>query len=145
MEPTKHDAEARLKDAEEMETAVRARTPQEHRLYFATGLAFLLYGPVLDLIDDGTNPGATVAAPLIVVAILAVTVATHLPYWRRYRQVRTRRTPKWLEWALAAWGAAALLGLGILLNGTIGYAFTLGGIVGAVPSLLWAQRLQRTA
>ena len=35
--------------------------------------------------------------------------------------------------------------LGILLDGTIGFSFTLGGIVGAVPFLLWAQRLRRTA
>ena len=42
-------------------------------------------------------------------------------------------------------GAAALFSLGILLDGTIGFSFTLGGIVGAVPFLLWAERLRRTA
>ena len=134
-----------LKDAGKMETAVRARVPQEHPLYFATGLSFVLYGPVLDLLVNGAGRGATVAAPLIVVAILAVTVATHLPYWRRYRQVRMRRTPKWVEWALALWGAAALFTLGILLDGALGFSFTLGGLLGAVPSLLWAERLRRTA
>ena len=144
MEPMKQDAEAMLKDAGKIETAVRARAPKEHPLYVATGLAFVLSGPVFDLLNDGTDRGATVVT-LMVVAVLAVMVATHLPYWRRYRQVRNRTTPKRLEWALAAWGATALFGLGILLNGTIGFAFTLGGIVGAVPSLLWAWRLRRTA
>ena len=67
------------------------------------------------------------------------------PYLRRYRQVRTRKTPKWLEWALAAWAAGALFLLGILLDGTIGFSFTLGGIVGAVPFVLWGERLRRTA
>jgi hypothetical protein len=59
--------------------------------------------------------------------------------------VRTRSTPKWLEWALGLWSAAALFFVGIALDGTIGFSFTLGGIVGAVPFLLWAQRLRRTA
>ena len=143
MEPTRQDAEAMLKDAGGIETAVRARAPQEHPLYFATGLVFVLAGLLFDL--GGDNSGAAVAVTVVGVLVLAVMAGTHVPYWRRYRQVRTRSTPKWLEWALAACGAAALFGLGILLNGTIGFAFTLGGIVGAVPSLLWAWRLRRTA
>ena len=133
-----------LKDAGGIESAVRARAPQEHPLYFATGLVYVLAGLVFDLGGDGGDR-AGVAVTVLGVLVLAVMAGTHVPYWRRYRQVRTRRTPKWLEWALAAWGAAALFGLGILLNGTIGFAFTLGGIVGAVPSLLWAERLRRTA
>ena len=68
-----------------------------------------------------------------------------LRYLRRYRQVRTRSTPKWLEWALGLWSAVALFSIGFLLDGTIGFSFTLGGIVGAVPFLLWAERLRRTA
>lgn len=143
MEPTRQDAEAMLKDVGGIESAVRARVPQEHPLYFATGLTFVLAGPLFDLGGDGG--GAGVAVTVLGVLILAVMAGTHLPYWRRYRQVRTRRTPKWLEWALAAWGAAALFVLGSLLNGTIGFAFTLGGILGAVPSLLWAERLRSTA
>jgi hypothetical protein len=123
---------------------VRARAPQEHPLYFATGLTFVLAGLLFDLGGD-SGDGAGVAVTVLGVLVLAVMAGTHVPYWLRYRQVRNRSTPKWLEWALAAWGAAALFGLGILLNGTIGFAFTLGGIVGAVPSLLWAERLRRTA
>ena len=133
-----------LKDACGIETAVRARAPQEHPLYFATGLVYMLAGLLFDLGGDESG-GAAVAVTVVGVLVLAVMAGTHVPYWRRYRQVRTRSTPKRLEWALAAWGAAALFALGILLNGTIGYAFTLGGIVGAVPSLLWAERRRRTA
>lgn len=133
-----------LKGAGGIESAVRARAPREHPLYFASGLVFVLGGPIFDLRGDGSG-GATVAVTIIGVLVLAVTAATNVPYLRRYRQVRKRSTPKWLEWALAAWGAAALFGLGILLNGTLGFSFTLGGIVGAVPSLLWAERLRRTA
>ena len=144
MEPTRQDAEAMLKDAGGIESAVRARAPQEHPLYFATGLVYVLAGLVFDLGGDDSG-GAAVAVTVLGVVLLAVMAVTHVPYWRRYRQVRKRSTPKWLEWALAAWGAAALFGLGILLDGTIGFAFTLGGIVGAVPSLLWAERLRRTA
>lgn len=115
-------------------------------LYFAMGLVFVLAGLLVDLGGgDDDSGGAGVAAVTVVgVVVLAVMVATHVPYWLRYRQVRKRSTPKWVEWALAAWGAAALSVLGILLNGTVVFAFTLGGIVGAVPSLLWAERLRRT-
>jgi uncharacterized YccA/Bax inhibitor family protein len=143
MEPTKQDAEAMLKGAGEIETAVRARAPQEHPLYVAMGLTILLVGLAVDLNDAGGAAGM-VGATLVLVA-LAVTVGTNVPYLRRYRQVRMRRTPKWLEWALGLWSAAALFSLGILLDGTLGFSFTLGGIVGAVPFLLWAQRLRRTA
>lgn len=145
MEPTRQDAEAMLKDAGGIESAVRARAPQEHPLYFAMGLGFVCTGLFFDLGGDNDSVGAAVAVAVLAVALLAVMVATHFPYWRRYRQVWKRSTPKWLDWALAAWGAATLFVLGILLNGTIGFAFTLGGIVGALPSLLWAERLRRTA
>ena len=145
MEPTRQDAEAMLKDVGGIESAVRARAPQEYPLYFATGLTFVLAGLLFDLGGDDSGGGAAVAVMGVGVVLLAVMAGTHVPYWLRYRQVRTRSTPKRLEWALAAWGAAALFGLGFLLDGTIGFAFTLGGIVGAVPFLLWARRLRATA
>lgn len=145
MEPTKQDAEAMLKDAGEIESAVRARAPREHPLYFAMGLACLLNGLFFDLGGDNDSVAAAAAVAVLAVVLLAVVATTHLPYWRRYRQVRKRNTPKWLEWALAAWAAAALFLLGFLLDATTGFAFTLGGIVGAAPFLLWAERLRRTA
>jgi len=132
-----------LKDAGEIETAVRARSPQEHPLYVAMGLTTLLLGLAVDLSAAG-GVASVVGATLVLVAI-AVTVVTNGAYFLRYRQVRMRSTPKWLEWALGLWSAAALFFLGILLDGTIGFSFSLGGIVGAVPFLLWAQRLRRTA
>ena len=133
-----------LNDAGGIESAVRARAPQEHPLYFAMGLAFVINGLFFDL-GDNDGFGAAVAVAVLVAVFLAVLLATHVPYWRRYRQVRVRSTPKWLEWALAAWAAAALFLLGTLLDDTIGFSFTLGGIVGAAPFLLWAERLRRTA
>ncbi len=145
MEPTQQDAEAMLKDAAGIETAVRARAPQEYPLYFAMGFGFVCCGLFFDLGGDNDGVGAAVAVAVLAAVLLAVMVGTHVPYLRRYRQVRTRSTPAWLEWALAAWAAAALFFLGILLEGTIGFSFTLGGIVGAVPFLLWAERLRRTA
>ncbi len=144
MEPTKHDAEAMLRDAGKIETAVRARAPQEYPLYVGMGLTLLLIGPAVDL-NAASGVAAGVLGAALVVAAIAVTVGTNLRYLRRYRQVRTRRTPKWVEWALGLWSAAALLGIGNLLDDTIGFSYTLGGIVGAVPFLLWARRLRRTA
>jgi hypothetical protein len=144
MEPTKQDAKAMLEDAGTIETAVRARAPQEYPLYVGMGLTIVLIGLVSDL-NDGAGVASVVGAALALVVIVAVTVGTNVPYLRRHLQVRTRSTPKWLEWALGLWSAAALFSLGILLDGTIGFSFTLGGIVGAVPFQLWAQRLRRTA
>jgi membrane associated rhomboid family serine protease len=143
MKPTKQDAEAMLKDAGEIGTAVRARAPQEYPLYVGRGLTVLLIGLACDLNDAG-GLASVVGATLVLVA-LAVTVGTNGTYLRRYRQVRRRSTPRWLEWALGLWSAAALFSLGISLDGTIATSFTLGGIVGAVPFLVWALRLRRTA
>ncbi len=142
MEPTKRDAETMLTDAGEIESAVRARTPQEHQLYAAMGLVFVLIGLIVDLGDDD-GVGATVAVAVAAVVALVVLGASHVPYLRRYRQVRVRRTPMWLEWALGCWAAVALFSLGMLLDGTVGFSYTLGGVVGAVPFLLWAGRLRR--
>ncbi|RYB88535.1 hypothetical protein EUA06_20585 [Nocardioides glacieisoli] len=142
MEPTEHNAEAMLKAAEKVGTAVRTRVPQERPLYVGMGVTILLIGLAVDLNNAGgvaSLVGATAAA-----VALAITVGTNVPYLRRYRQVRTRSTPHWLEWALGLWSALALFVLGNLLDGTVGFSFTLGGIVGAVPFLLWAQRLRRT-
>ncbi len=132
-----------LHDAAEIETAVRARAPQEHPLYVGMGLTIVLLGLAVDLNDAG-GVASVVGASLVLVA-LAVTVGTNVPYFRRYRQVRMRSTPSWVEWALGLFSAAALFVVGILLDGTIGFSFTVGGIVGAVPFLLWADRLRRTA
>lgn len=138
MEPTKQDAEAMLKDAGQVETAVRARAPREYPLYVAMGLTILLLGAAVDL------NGAGVGTILVMVA-LAITVATNGAYYLRYRKVRARSTPMRVEWALGLCAAAAYFALGTLLDGTIGFSFTLGGLVGAVPFLLWAQRLRRAA
>jgi len=132
-----------LRGAGEIETAVRAGAPQECPLYVGMGLTVLLLGLAVDLNDAG-GVASVVGATLVLVA-LAVTLGTNLRYLRRYRQVRSRSTPKWLEWALGLWSAVALFSFGLLLEGTIGYSFTLGGIVGAVPFLLWAEWLRRTA
>ena len=145
MEPTEQDAAAMLRDAGAIESTVRARSPREHPLYVATGLGFVCMGLLFDLGGDNDGVAAAVAMGVLAVLLVAMLAGTHLPYLRRYRQVRVRRTPMWVEWALAAWAAAALFSLGILLDGTIAFSFTLGGLVGAVPFLLWAERLRRTA
>ena len=133
-----------LKGAGEIETAVRARAPQEYPLYVGMGLTILLVGLTVDL-NDANGVASVVGATLALIALAVTVVGTNIPYLRRHRQVRVRSTPKLLEWALGLWSAAALFSLGTLLDGTIGFSFTLGGIVGAVPFLLWAQRLRGAA
>ena len=142
MEPTKQNAEAMLNDAGKVESAVRAQAPQEYPVYVAMGLTILLFGMAIDL-NDNTGGVAGLVGVILVAVAVAITIGTNLPYLRRSRQVRTRSTPLWLEWALGLWSAAAIFSLGILLDGTIGFSYTLGGIVGAVPILLWARRIRR--
>jgi hypothetical protein len=132
-----------LEGAGEVETAVRAQAPKEHPLYVGMGLTILLLALTVDLSDAGGF--ASVVGTGFALLALAVTVGTNFVYWLRYRQVRARSTPMWVEWALGLWSAAALFSLGILLDGAIGFSFTLGGVAGAVPFLLWAQRLRRNA
>lgn len=145
MDPTKQDAEAMLRGAGEIESAVRARAPREYPLYVAMGLGFVCFGLFFDLGGDNDSVAASVVVAVLTVVFVAVLAGTHVPYLRRHRQVRVRTTPQWVEWTLAAWGAAALFSLGILLDGTLDLSFTLGGIVGAVPFLAWAERLRRAA
>ncbi len=142
MEPQKQDAEAMLKDAGEVESAVRARAPQEYPVYVGMGVTILLFGMAIDLNDNSGGVAGLVGMALVLVAV-AITVGTNLPYLRRSRQVRTRSTPMWLEWALGLWSAVAIFSCGILLDDSIGFSYTLGGMVGAVPILLWARRLRR--
>ena len=143
MEPTKQDAEAMLRDAGQVGTAVRARAPREYPLYVAMGLTILLLGAAVDLSVAGG--AASVLGTVLVAVALAITVATNGAYYLRYRHVRARSTPMRVEWALGLCAAAAFYSLGLALNGATGLSFTLGGLAGAVPFLLWAQRLRRAA
>lgn len=143
MEPTQHSAEAMLRGAGAVETAVRASAPREHPLYDGMGITVLLVGLAVDLNDAG-GAASAVGASLVLLA-LAVTVVTNALYYRRYRQVRSRTTPLWLEGMLGLVSAGALFSLGLALDDTVAYSFTLGGVAGAAPFLLWALRLRRSA
>jgi len=119
---------------------VRARTPKEHLPFFAWGLVLALTAPLRDLGDDSVIGGILQWVALVVPAAILVF------YMRRSRQVRVRpRSPKWLPAALGAWAIAALFVVPRLLDGTIGFAYTLGSGLAAVPLLLWAERLRRRA
>ena len=140
MEPTKKKAEAMLNDVGGIQHAVRARTPREHVPFFAWGLSLALFGPIRDLGDDSVVGG------ILQWVALAVVVGLLVNYTRRSRQVRVSpRTPIWLALALLAWALAASQLLAGLLDGTIDFAYALGGIIGALPVLLWAEWLRRNA
>jgi membrane associated rhomboid family serine protease len=140
MEPTKQDAEAMLEEAGGIQVAVRARTPREHVPFLAWGLLVALFGPIRDLGDDSVLGGILLwVAPAVSAAIL-------VSYLRRCRQVRVRpRTPNWLALAFGAWVVAATAVLPGLVDGAISFAYSLGGVLGAAPLVLWAERLRRNA
>ena len=77
-----------------------------------------------------STPGAVTVASVV---LLGVLVVTHVPYWRRYRQVRRRSTPTWLEWALAAWGSDSLLSRQASTLEQAGYIAIRKGHVGKWP------------
>ena len=129
-----------LKEAEGIELAVRGRTPREHVPFFAWGLMVALVGPLGDLGDNSVVGG------ILQWVAVAVPAAILVSYMRQSRQVRVRpRSPRWVPLALVAWAIAAGLLLPRLLDGTIAFAYTLGGVLGAAPILWWAERLRRKA
>ncbi len=129
-----------LEQAGGIQLAVRARTPREHVPFLAWGLFVALFGPIRDLGDDSVLGGILLwVAPAVSAAILVT-------YLRRSRQVRVRpRTPNWLALAFGAWVVAATAVLQGLVDGTISFAYSLGGVLGAAPLVLWAKRLRRNA
>ncbi|MGH9154488.1 MAG: hypothetical protein ACRD1K_01205 [Acidimicrobiales bacterium] len=140
MEPTKQDAEAMLEEAGGIQLAVRTRTPREHVPFLAWGVLVALIGPVRDLGDD------SVLGSILMWLAPAVSVGLLVNYMRQSGKVRVRpRTPNWLALALAAWVLATTILLPGLLDGTIDFAYGLGGILGAAPLLVWAKRLSRNA
>jgi membrane associated rhomboid family serine protease len=140
MEPTNRDALAMLEEVGGIQVAVRAGTPREYVPFVAWGLLLALWGPIRDLGDDSVLGGILLwVAPAVSAAIL-------FDYLRQRRQVRVSpRTPSWLLLAFGAWVIAAIVVLPSLLDGTIGYAAALGGILAAAPLLLWGAWLRWNA
>lgn len=129
-----------LNEAGGIQLAVRARTPREYMVFFAWGLAMALFGPMRDLGDNSAVGGI---GQWVVLAVVLGIIAN---YMRHERQVRvSERTPIWVALALGAWALAASQLLPSLLDGTIDFAYALGGILAAAPVFLWAQHLRRNA
>ena len=140
MEPTKQDAQAMLQGAGGVQLAVQAGTPREHVPFVAWGLLLALLGPVRDLDDNSVVGIVLVWVALIVAAAIVV------KYLRQSRRVRVKpRTPNWLAATLAAWAIATTTALPLVLNDHIGFAYTLGGVLGAVPVFFWAKKLSSNA
>ncbi len=140
MEPTKQDAEAMLKDAEGIQLAVRARTPHEYTPFLAWGLVVAFTGPVRDLGDDSVLGSILMWVGPAVCAVLLVN------YLRQSRQVRAKpSTPEWLAGALLVWVLVTAWVLPRLVDDTIGFAYTVGGLLATAPLLWWAERLRRRA
>ena len=129
-----------LNQAGGIQLAVRARTPREYIPFLAWGLLVALLWAIRDVGDDSVVGGIF---QWIVMGGIAALLITHV---RRYRQVRaTEHTPIWLALALGAWVVIATTFIPGLVDGTIAFAYTLGGVLAAAPLLLWAERLRRNA
>ncbi len=138
MEPTKQDAAAMLNQAGGIQVAVRTRTPREHVPFFAGGLLLAGLAPMRDLGDDSAVAG--IGQWIVIAAAVALLVT----YLRLYRNVRvSSRTPIWLALAFGAWVVAVETFLPGLLDDTIGFAYTVAGVLAAAPLLVWAEWLRR--
>ena len=112
--------------------------------FFAWGLAMLILGPVPDFGDDSVVGGIFQWIGLAVV--LPVVVALLVHDLRQSRRVRVKqRSSNWLLAALVVWAVVTTQLLPALLDDSTRFAHTLGGVLAAVPPLLWAERLRRSA
>lgn len=129
-----------LQEAGGIQLAVQAGTPREYVPFLAWGLLLALLGPVQDLGDNSAVGGVLMWVGLVAPAAVIVT------YLRQLGQVRVKpRTPSWLAVAFAAWAIAITIALPRVLDDHISFAYTLGGILGAAPLLLWALKLRSNA
>ncbi len=129
-----------LNEAGGIRLAVRSRTPKEHVPFFAYGLLLAGLAPMRDLGND------SVVAGIGQWIVIGGAVALLITYLRLSRQVRVSpRTPSWLAVAFGAWVVAVTTFLPRLLDGTIDFAYTLAGVLAAVPLLVWAEWLRKNA
>lgn len=139
MEPNKQDAEMMLAHAGQAQRAVSARTPKEHVPFIAWGAFMAILVPGFDLVDRTTWGWTTIA---VAVALFAATGAYFVA---RERQVRVAdRTPSWTWVALTA-GVCLGGAVAEVLDDSLAFSYVLGGVIAAVPLLLWGERLRRGA
>ena len=139
MQPSKHEAQAMLADAGQVGGAVSARIPKEHVPFLASGAFMAIVIPGFDLVDRTVWGWTTMAVALVLFA------ATAVYYVTRERDVRVSdRTPSWTWVALTA-GVCVGGAIAEGLDDAIAFSYVLGGIVAAVPLLIWGQRLRSDA
>lgn len=139
MQPTKEEARAMLADAGRAGSAVRARSPKQHVPFLAWGAFMAIVIPGFDLIDRTTWGWATVAVAVVLFA------ATAVYFVARERHVRVEdHTPPWTWVALTA-GVCAGGAIAEGLDDAIAFSYVIGGILAAVPFLIWGARLRTGA
>jgi hypothetical protein len=139
MDAIGQEAESLLNGAEHTRHVVAAHTPQEYVHFFGWGLFLALIVPGFDLFDRTIWGWVTLAVAA------AGFLFTGVYYALRDRQVRTvDRTPSWVWVALTAWVSGAGV-LSMALDDALAVSYLLGGVLAAVPLLVWAERLRRLA
>lgn len=139
MEPTKQEAQAMLTAAGHTGQAVHARLPKEHVPFFAWGAFLALVIPGFDIFDRTVWGFTTLAVTL------ALFLATGLYYAVRSRDVRvTDRSPSW-TWAAMTVGMCVGGVIAEGLDDTLAFSYVIGGLLSAVPLLVWGQRLRTSS
>jgi len=139
MQPTKHEAQTMLADAGQTGRAVHARTPKEYMPFVAWGAFMAIVIPGFDVIDRTVWGYTTIA---VAVALFA---ATAVYFVVRERDVRVAdQTPSWTWVALTA-GVCVGGAIAEGFDNAIAFSYVIGGIVAAVPLVVWGQRLRSNA
>ena len=128
-----------LADAGRTRRAIAARIPKEHMPFFAWGAFLALVIPGFDIFDRTAWGWTTMAVAVALFATTAVYFVT------RERHVRVaERTPSW-TWAALTVGVCVGGAIAEGLDDAIAFSYVIGGIVAAVPLLVWGRRLRDDA
>lgn len=139
MKPTKQEAEIMLANAGQTRRTVHARTPKEHIPFLAWGALMAIVIPGFDIVDRAVWGWTTMAVGL------ALFAATAVYFVVRERDVHgADRTPTWTWVALTA-GVCVGGAIAEGLDDSIAFSYIIGGIVSAIPLLVWGLRLRRDA
>jgi hypothetical protein len=136
---TQENAAKLLVEADQAGRAVERRAPKEYAPFIGWGLFNAVVIPGFDFFDRSMWGWITIG-----VAVVGF-FATFAYFALRSMRVEVKqRSPWWIWPVLGLWIALASV-LGSALDDETAFSYTLAGLIGAVPLLLWGLRLWRRA
>jgi hypothetical protein len=139
MEPTRHEAEVMLAEAQRAERSVRARSAKEHVPFYLWGAFLALVIPGFDLFDRDVWGWVTICVAV------AGFIGTCGYFLTRVWHVRVAERSPWWTWpVLTVWHGVCAVSA-VLLDGALPVSYVLAGWVSALPLFVWGARLRKAA